>query len=146
MSLSAWEQQALDSIKDGLAGSAPELAALLATFTELSSDEDMPVRENIQASSNCVFRRSRREGRRHGRDKVTQVYRFLRLRYALVLWLLVTAALIGVALALSQGGGPASCTAVWSASCGYPAPASSPAWPARAPEAALSSSSQPPSW
>jgi hypothetical protein len=29
MSLSAWEEQALDSIKDGLAGSDPQLAALL---------------------------------------------------------------------------------------------------------------------
>jgi len=31
MSLSAWEQHALDSIQDGLAGSDPELSALLAT-------------------------------------------------------------------------------------------------------------------
>jgi hypothetical protein len=42
MSLSTWEQQALDSIKDGLAGSDPELTALLTTFTLLAADEEMP--------------------------------------------------------------------------------------------------------
>ena len=45
MSLSAREQQALDSIKSGLAGSDPELAALLSAFTRLASGEEMPDRE-----------------------------------------------------------------------------------------------------
>jgi hypothetical protein len=36
MSLSAWEQHALDSMHDGLAGSDPELSALLATFNRLA--------------------------------------------------------------------------------------------------------------
>ena len=44
MSLSAWEQQALDSIKDGLAGSDPTLVARLTIFTRLASDEEMPTR------------------------------------------------------------------------------------------------------
>ena len=51
MSLSAWEQQALDSIKDGLAGSDPELAALLSAFTQLASGEEMPDREKVRAGS-----------------------------------------------------------------------------------------------
>ena len=51
MSLSAWEQQALDSIKDGLASSDPTLAARLAIFTRLASDEEMPAREKIQVGS-----------------------------------------------------------------------------------------------
>ena len=38
MSLSAWEQQVLDSIKDDLAGSDPRLVALLDTFTRLASE------------------------------------------------------------------------------------------------------------
>ena len=45
MSLSAWEQQALESIRNGLAGSDPELAALLSAFSRLASDEEMPDRE-----------------------------------------------------------------------------------------------------
>jgi Protein of unknown function (DUF3040) len=46
MSLSAWEQQALDSIEGGLAGSDPELVSLLATFARRASGEEMPVRED----------------------------------------------------------------------------------------------------
>src|SRR5260370_15618238 len=47
MSLSAWEQQSLDSIEDELAGSDPKLASLLATFARHASGEEMPVREKI---------------------------------------------------------------------------------------------------
>jgi hypothetical protein len=79
MSLSAREQQAPNSIRDGLAGSDPELATLLATFTEQASGEDMPVRENIRVPPRWGIP-----------------------RYALVLWLLITVVLIGVALAFSR--------------------------------------------
>ena len=41
MSLSSWEQDALDSIKNGLADSDPGLTARLAMFTRLASDEAM---------------------------------------------------------------------------------------------------------
>jgi hypothetical protein len=78
VSLSAREQQALNSIRDGLAGSDPDLATLLATFTEQASGEEMPVRENIRVTP------------RWGSP-----------RYPLVLWLLIAVVLIGVALALS---------------------------------------------
>ena len=60
MSLSAWEQDALNSIKNGLADSDPALAARLAMFTRLASAEDMPVREKIQAVKLGVARRRRR--------------------------------------------------------------------------------------
>ena len=61
MSLSAWEQQAMDSIKEGLAGSDPMLVARLAIFTRLASSEEMPPRERIQAGSRAVRRcRARR--------------------------------------------------------------------------------------
>ena len=45
MSLSASEQQALDSIEATLTSSDPKLASLLAIFTRLASGEEMPVRE-----------------------------------------------------------------------------------------------------
>src|SRR5213596_1661655 len=66
MSLSAWEQDALDSIKNGLADSDPALAARLAMFTRLASAEDMPVREKIQAVKLRVARRRRRLYQRLG--------------------------------------------------------------------------------
>jgi hypothetical protein len=134
MSLSAWEQQALKSIKDGLAGSDPELATMRATFTDLASGEEMPVRENIRVIPSGGMRRPRRkrrhrERRHRTREMAAWVRGWLGLRHALVLWLLVTAALIGTALALSRGGGPVSCAAFWPASCVHPAPASSPPIP-----------------
>ena len=66
MSLSAWEQDALDSIKNGLADADPALVARLAMFTRLASGEDMPVREKIQAVKQQVARRRRRMYQRLG--------------------------------------------------------------------------------
>ena len=66
MSLSAWEQDALNSIKNGLADSDPALVARLAMFTRLASAEDMPVREKIQAVKLGVARRRRRLYQRLG--------------------------------------------------------------------------------
>ena len=125
MSLGAWEQQALHSIEDGLAGSDPELAALMTTFTELASSEEMPVRENIRARSRRATMRSRRKRRRRIRDKAGQVHRGLRVRYALLLWLVPTAALIAVALSLSGGSGQVSCAGSWPTFCAHPVPVSS---------------------
>ena len=48
MSLSASEQQALDSIEATLTSSDPKLASLLAIFTRLASGEEMPVRERVR--------------------------------------------------------------------------------------------------
>lgn len=47
MSLSASEQQALDSIEATLTSSDPKLASLLAIFARLASGEEMPVRVRI---------------------------------------------------------------------------------------------------
>ena len=68
MSLSAWEQHALDSIKNGLASSDPQLVALLTTFTRMASDEEMPVSETIRAGSRRAIRYPRRKGRHPRRD------------------------------------------------------------------------------
>jgi Protein of unknown function (DUF3040) len=89
MGLSAWEQKALNSIEDELASSEPKLAALLGTFTELASSEEMPPRDKVRESPMRAIRGSR--GKR------------LSLLCILV-WLLATAAFIGTALAFSYGG------------------------------------------
>jgi hypothetical protein len=126
MSLSAWELQALDSIKDGLAGSDPELATLLTTFTRLAADEEMPPRATLRARSRRAIQSSRRRGQR-GREQAGQAYQRLCSRYAVLAWLLVTMVMIGGALALSRGDGQAACSGLWwGAACANPAPASGP--------------------
>ncbi len=64
MSLGAWEKRALDSIADALAGSAPNLASLLAIFSQLATGEAMPVREKPQTLRQDRPRRSRGDPRR----------------------------------------------------------------------------------
>jgi len=111
MSLSAWEQQALESIKDGLAGSDPDLAALLFAFTRMASGEEMPDREKIRAGTRRA-RRLRRTARRRFsvRRVMGGVCRRLDIgRAALLLWLLMTAALLAVALALNGSGEHGAC-------------------------------------
>jgi Protein of unknown function (DUF3040) len=107
MSLSAWEQQALDSIKDGLAGSDPELAALLSAFTQLASGEDMPDGEKVRAGSRRALWRLRRARWRSSARRVWQ--RLGIQRAVLLLWLLGTAAIIAVALAINAGGDHGTC-------------------------------------
>jgi hypothetical protein len=110
MSLSAWEQQALDSIKDGLAGSDPDLAALLCAFTWLASGEERPASDDAEVGVRRAVRRLRRARRR---SNVRRVYQRLGLqRAALLLLLLMAAALIAVALAVDPGGGRGRCTEV----------------------------------
>ena len=130
MSLSAWEQQALDSIKDGLAGSDPELAALLSAFTRLASGEKMPGREKARAGSRRALRRLRRA---RWRSTARRVFRRLGLQRAvLLLWLLTTtAAAIAVALAPSAGGDHGTCTETAAMTCISPAPGHSPGPPSR---------------
>jgi hypothetical protein len=106
VSLSAWEQQALDSIRDGLAGSDPELSALLATFNRLSWGEDMPVREKIRP-----HRRRRYPPRSKVLRHVHRVYQRLgSQRVAFLLWLLITIVLITVGVSFSRGGSHGRCT------------------------------------
>jgi hypothetical protein len=82
MSLSAWEQQALDSIKDRLADSEPQLTVLLTTFTELAPGE-MPVRERIRASSRWAMKRRRSNWPHRNPDKVCWSERRMHLRLSL---------------------------------------------------------------
>ena len=112
MSLSAWEQDALDSIKDRLASSDPTLVARLAIFARLASGEEMPAREKIQVGAARAVRRAhpdasrgRRADRRLGLPQA-----------ALLVWLVTSVALIVVALA-SNRGSQGTCTGGWATFC-----------------------------
>ena len=107
MSLSAWEQDALDSIRNGLADSDPALVAQLIMFTRLASGEDMPVREKIQAVKRQVARRRRRMYQRLGVG-----------RAMLLVWLVTTLTLVAAALVGSRGDGPRSCAGSFVTLCG----------------------------
>jgi hypothetical protein len=125
MSLSAREQQALDSIKDELAGSDPGLAAMLSAFSRLTSDEEIPDREKIRPGSRRAFRRLRR-GRR--RSRLRRAYQRLgSQRTALLFLSLLTAAavVIGVAAAQSPDGNHGACAEMAGFNCVSPAPAHS---------------------
>lgn len=127
MSLSAWEQQALDSIKDGLAASDPKLASLLSAFSRLASGEEMPAREAIRVSPWRAARRPRRR-RRHRAGPVSRHVqragqRLGSRRLALLLWLAITVVLITVALVLNRGNAPSTCAYSWAMDCTNSAPA-----------------------
>jgi len=113
MSLSTWERQVLESIKEGLAGSA--LAARLAIFTRLSSDEDMPAWEKLHPGSRQVVPRSRPgppAGRRRRRRRLGLS------QAALLVWLVTSVALIAVAFVLNRPDTHDSCSGTWYTLCG----------------------------
>jgi hypothetical protein len=111
MSLSAWEQHALDSIKDSLASSDPTLVARLAIFTRLASSEEMPAREKIQAGARAVRRAGATPPPPRG------VYQRLGLQQAMMLlWLVTTVALLAVGVAYNRGS-QGTCTGSWATLC-----------------------------
>jgi hypothetical protein len=126
MSLNAWEQHALDAIKEGLAGSDAELTAMLSAFTRLASGEVMPDREVIPARSR---RPLRLRARRHRSLRRVQSLGFQRAAL-LLLWLLTTAALIAVVVAISTGD-HGTCNETGTIACAGPAPGHSPGSPSR---------------
>jgi hypothetical protein len=108
MSLSAHEQQALESIGDELSVSDPELASLLTTFTRLTAGEDMPVREDQTRARWTTghprrHRHHRRQRPRHraGRPAGSQRLRFWQ-GATLVLGILIAAAAVAGALAITH--------------------------------------------
>ena len=113
MSLSAWEQQALDSIKDGLASADPTLVARLTIFTRLASGEEMPAREKIHADPQRAARRSL-----SGPLPTRQVHQRRVWQQAVppLLWLVTSVALIVVALVCNRGSQD-TCTGSWAALC-----------------------------
>jgi len=128
MSLSEQEQHALHSIEDRLTGSDPRLASLLATFTRLTSGEEMPVREKIRAARRRATRSGRRSRRHPPLNRISRRARRLYQRLGwqqtpLLLWLLITITLIAIALAINRSSGNATCTELWPVVCSQQAPA-----------------------
>jgi len=117
MSFTELERQALGSIADGLAGSDPGLASMLNIFNRLSADEEMPARAKIRMQrGRPVSHRPRRARRRphlvrrrpHRGIALPQARRlYARLGWQqnmLLLWAVISAALITVALVLNASG------------------------------------------
>lgn len=102
MSLSAHDQRVLDVMEHRLSDAAPELASLLAGFTRLAAGEEMPVRERIRA----------------GWQRLTWD------RAWLLLGVLISLALITMAVAAGGSGGKQACSA-WVTACAGPAAARS---------------------
>jgi hypothetical protein len=122
MSLSAREKHTLDSIESWLAGADPELASMLNTFTRLTSGEDMPVREKIRPR-----RRSSLQSRRTG-DRPRRLPRwFGRPQAAVLVWLVISIALLATALVVNRAGGGARGPCASLVACGRPAPTHRPA-------------------
>ena len=118
MSLSPWEQDALDSIKDGLTDSDPGLVARLGIFTRLASGEAMPVREKLQVVSRQAVQRGARRRLYLGMGAG---------RAMLLVWLITTLTLISAALASSRASGPGTCAGFWGSLCGHEVAAAQPA-------------------
>jgi len=110
MSLNEPETQALGSIADGLAGSDPGLASMLTIFSRLAAGEEMPVREKIRVPRGRQAADRPRRARRHPRRGITlrqerRLYARLGWQPAmLLLWAVISAALVTVALVLNTSG------------------------------------------
>ena len=102
MSLSAQEQRTLSCIADELASSAPKLASILGLFNRLTRGEAMPARQRADVSRHREAGHSRRS---RGRTwKRRRQRRTVRVAWAITTWILISAALITVAIVLSNAG------------------------------------------
>jgi hypothetical protein len=128
MSFTELERQALGSIADGLAGSDPRLASMLSIFSRLAAGEEMPTREKIRIRRGRPAARRPRHARRHPRRAIAlpqarRLYPRLGWQQAMpLLWAVITAALLAIALILNTSGHNAPCT--WSMGTACPSPPS----------------------
>ena len=110
MSFTELERQALGSIEHGLAGSDPMLASMLNIFSRLAAGEEMPVREKIRVGRGRLAARRPHRARRRPRRGMTlpqarRLYRHLGWQQAmLLLWVVISAGLLAVALVLNSSG------------------------------------------
>ena len=112
MSAGSRDRYVLNVMSEDLAASDPELAGLLGTFTRLTAGEQMPAREQIRMRRRWVPRSVRGSMLRLGLA-----------RALILLWLLVTAAMISTAVAVAfSSGGAAPCNAFWAKVCAAPSP------------------------
>jgi hypothetical protein len=110
MSLAEPQRQALGVSADGLAGSDRSLASMLNIFSRLTADEEMPAREMVRTRrARAAANRPRRARRHPGLGMVRRQGRRLyprlgRPQAMLLLWVVITAALLAVALVLNSSG------------------------------------------
>jgi hypothetical protein len=111
MSITPREQQALERIEAGLTGADPKLAAMLATFTRLTSDEKMPAGEQVRTVSRPGVRTRQGRGRAsaHPWLPTTAV-------------LLIVTVLIAVTAALAGGADSGACARSWALTCASTVP------------------------
>jgi hypothetical protein len=117
MGLDPQEQRSLKSIGERLSGSDPGLASLLATFTRLTSAEEMPAREEIRPGggrhgirARSLRRSAAGQPRRGDRPWVLK-------QIGLAVSLAMALGLIAIALVVSSGARTGSCTGRARASC-----------------------------
>jgi hypothetical protein len=110
MSLNEPQMQALGWIEDSLAGSDPRLASMLNIFSRLAAGEEMPAGEKIRVRRGQPTAPRPRRARRHPRrgaalPQPRRLYPRLGLQQAmLLLWVVITAGMLAVALVLNTSG------------------------------------------
>jgi hypothetical protein len=125
MSLNQLETQALGAIADGLAGSDPRLASMLTVFSRLPAGEDMPARQKTRVGRGRPAAHRPRRARRHPRQgiaspQVRRLYARLGWQHArLLLWAVISAALLTAALILTASG-PRTCARSMGSACPSP--------------------------
>ena len=125
MSLNQRETQALGAIADGLAGSDPRLASMLTIFSRLAAGEEMPTREKTRVRRGRLAAHRPRRARRYPRRGTAfpqPRHRFPRLGWPqamMVLWAVISAALLTAALALTASG-PTTCARSMGTACPSP--------------------------
>ena len=108
--MSERERQALGSIEHDLAGSDPALASMLGIFSRLTSSEVMPADEKIRIRGGRPAAYHPRRARRHPRQGIAlsqprRLYARLGWQQAmLLLWAVISAALLSIALLLNTSG------------------------------------------
>ena len=125
MSRTEPETQALGSIADGLARSDPRLASMLTIFSRLAAGEEMPAREKIRVRRGRLAVLRRRRALRYPRQGTAFLQpcrRCARLGWPqarLVLWAVISAALLTAALILIASG-PTTCARPMGTACPSP--------------------------
>ena len=110
MSLNGPQMQALGWIEDSLAGSDPRLASMLNIFSRLAAGEEMPVREKIRVRHGRTAAHRPRRARRYPRRGIALPQarrRYPRLGWQqamLLLWVVISAGALAVALVLNASG------------------------------------------
>jgi hypothetical protein len=115
MSFTEPDRQALGRIEDGLACSDPRLASMLSIFSRLAAGEEMPAGEKIRVRRGRPAAHRPRRTRPHSRrgtalPQARRLYQRLGRQQAMfLLWAVISATLLAVALALNNSGHNASC-------------------------------------